>query len=141
MKIDQGDLLYDMGMIFIKEFIKITTKESHSKGDFIFHEGNRAHSFYTLIEGHVRLSIGEAGKEVYVLTRAGEAFGWSCLLDRNYYSASAECIEPTVVLRLERGDLNELLGKHPECSIIFYKKLAGMLGSRLVQCYKLVDCD
>jgi CRP-like cAMP-binding protein len=141
MKIDQGDLFWGTGMIFIQEFMNITTKESHGKGDFIFHEGNSAHSFYTLIEGHVRLSIGETGKEVYVITRAGEAFGWSSLLDRNYYSASAECIEQTVVLKVERNDLNELWTTHPECGFIFYKNLAGMLGSRLVQCYKLVYSD
>ena len=138
MKIDQGDLLWGMSMIFVHEFMNITNKEFYEKRDFIFREGNKADYFYTLIEGHVKLSIGDAGQEVYIVTRAGEAFGWSSLLDRNYYSASAECIVPSAVLKVERGELNKLLEKNPEYGFIFYKKLSGMLGSRLVQCYRLV---
>ena len=62
--------------------------------------------------------------------------GWPSLVDRNYYSASAQCLEPTVLLKVDRSSLDELLQKHPENGFIFYRKLAGMLGNRLVQCYK-----
>jgi len=138
MKIDQGDLLWGMSMIFVKEFMDNTIQESFEKGEFIFSEGDKADYFYTLIAGHVQLTIGDVEKEVYTVSRAGEAFGWSSLLDRNYYSASAKCMEATVLLKLERGRLNKLLEMNPESGFLFYKKLSGMLGSRLVQCYKLV---
>jgi len=138
MKIDQGDLLWGMSMIFVKEFMEYTIQESFEKGELVFREGDKADYFYTLIEGHVQLTIGDVEKEVYTVSRAGEAFGWSSLLDRNYYSASAKCMQATVLLKLERGSLNKLLEKNPENGFLFYKKLSGMLGSRLIQCYRLV---
>jgi len=69
MKIDQGDLLWGMSMIFVHEFKKNSVKELHNKGDFIFREGDKADYFYTLIEGDVKLSIGDAGREVYTVIK------------------------------------------------------------------------
>jgi len=136
MLIDQADLLWGMDMLFVKEFMGITTTVRFGKGDVVFREGDPADYFYTLIEGNVRLSIGEPPKHVYTVGQAGEAFGWSSLVDRNYYSAAAECKEPTRCSKLEGKKLEALLQNHPESGFVFYKKLAGILGHRLVQCYQ-----
>jgi CRP-like cAMP-binding protein len=139
MLIDQGDLLWGMSMIFVKTFMDTAIKEAYLKGDLVFSEGDKADYFYTLVEGRVRLTINDnvqEENEVYIVSHAGEAFGWSSLVDRNYYSASAQCLEPTVLLKVDRRSLDELLQENPENGYIFYRKLAGMLGNRLVQCYK-----
>jgi CRP-like cAMP-binding protein len=138
MLIDQADLLWGMDMLFVREFMGISTTVHFEKGDVVFREGDPADYFYTLIEGKVRLSIGEPPKEVYTVDRAGEAFGWSSLVDRNYYSAAAECTEPTRCSKLEGKKLETLLQNHPESGLVFYKKLAGILGHRLVQYYQLM---
>ena len=88
MLIDQGDLLWGTDMLFINEFMWIATKEHYNKGDSILREGEETDYFYTLIEGMVRLTIGKANYEVYVVSRAGEVFGWSSLLERKDYSKS-----------------------------------------------------
>ena len=138
MLIDQADLLWGMDMLFVKEFMGITTMERFEKGDVVFREGEQADYFHTLIEGRVRLIVGEPPKEVYTIDHAGEAFGWSSLVDRNYYSAGAECLEPTRCSKIERKKLETLLQQHIESGFIFYKKLAGILGHRLIECYKLM---
>jgi CRP-like cAMP-binding protein len=138
MLIDQADLLEGMDWFFVQEFMAITVRENFAKGDFIFHEGDKADYFHTLIEGCVRLSIGREEKEVYIVSHAGEGFGWSGLLDRNYYSACAECLEPTRTHKIERKALDQVLQKHPENSSIFYKRIANTLGHRLIECYKLL---
>lgn len=138
MLIDQADLLWGMDMLFVRKFMGISTTVHFEKGDVVFREGDPADYFYTLIEGKVRLSIGEPPKEVYTVDRAGEAFGWSSLVDRNYYSAAAECTEPTRCSKLEGKKLETLLQNHPESGLVFYKKLAGILGHRLVQYYQLM---
>lgn len=138
MLIDQADLLWGMDMLFVKEFMRITTPVNFEQGEFVFRESDPADSFYTLVAGRVRLTVGEPPKEVYSVDQAGEAFGWSSLVDRNYYSATAECIEPARCLKLERRKLEALLQAHPESGLVFYKKLAGMIGHRLVQFYQMI---
>jgi len=139
MLIDQGDLLWGMDMLFVKNFMAVAAKVHLEKGNVIFREGDKADYFYTLVEGRVRLTIGEPAKDIYIIHKAGEAFGWSSLIDRNYYSATAECLEPTFLLQFEKNKLNTFLLKDIESALTFYKRLAGMLGNRLIQCYKLIS--
>jgi CRP-like cAMP-binding protein len=138
MLIDQGDLLWGMDYLFTKDFMAVSAKVHLEKGTVIFREGDKADYFYTLVEGRVGLTIGEPAKEIYIIDKAGEAFGWSSLVDRNYYSASAECLEPSNLLRFEKNDLNAFLLNNVDSALIFYKRLAGILGNRLIQCYKLI---
>jgi CRP-like cAMP-binding protein len=138
MLIDQGDLLWEMDHFFVTGFMAVSAKVHLEKDVVIFREGDKADYFYTLVEGRVRLTVGEPAKEVYTIDKAGEAFGWSSLVDRNYYSAGAETVEPTFVLQFERNALNQFLLAHAESTLIFYKRLAGMLGNRLIQYYKLI---
>ena len=138
MLIDQADLLWGMEMLFVREYMGITTTVRFEKGDVIFREGDPADYFYTLVAGRVQLSVGHPPREVYTVDQAGEAFGWSSLVDRNYYSAAAECLEPARCSRLQRKKLETLLQNHPESGFVFYKKLAGILGHRLVQYYQLM---
>lgn len=138
MLIDQGDLLWGMDRSFVKDFMAVSASVRFEKGSLIFREEDRADYFYTLVEGSVRLTIGQPPREIYIIDKAGEAFGWSSLVDRNYYSATAGCLEPTHLLQFEKNKLNEFLLEHVDSALIFYKRLAGMLGNRLIQCYKLI---
>jgi CRP-like cAMP-binding protein len=138
-KIDQGDLIWGLPHLFVKTFMDITTKKSYEKGQIVFHEGEKAAFFYTLIQGSVKLSIGETGQEVYIVDQAGEVFGWSSLMDRSHYSASAECQEPTNLLLIEKEKLERILNSDPANGMIFYKNLSQTLGNRLLRSYKIIS--
>ena len=103
MLIDQGDLLWEMDFLFVKNFMAVSAKVDFAAGRVIFREGDKADYFFTLVEGRVRLSVGEAGREIYIIDKAGEAFGWSSLVDRETYTARAECLEPSTVYKIEKG--------------------------------------
>ena len=137
--IDQGDLIWGLPHLFVKTFMDITTKKSYEKGQIVFHEGDDASFFYTLIQGSVKLSIGETGEEVYIVDQAGEVFGWSSLMDRSHYSASAECLEPTYLLLIEKEKLEGILKRDPANGMIFYKNLSQTLGNRLLKSYKIIS--
>ena len=138
MRIDQADLFEGMERLFIKGFMALTAEARYKKGDFIFHAGDNADYFYTLVDGCVKISVGDDEIEVYTLNHSGEAFGLSSILDRNYYFASASCLEPTQLLRIEGNSLNQFLQDHPKSSSIFYKRIANRLSQRLIECYKFI---
>jgi CRP-like cAMP-binding protein len=60
--------------------------ESFSKGDTIFHEGDRGDAMYVVQVGEVELSVG--GKLIEVAT-PGDVFGEMALVDSRPRSASA----------------------------------------------------
>lgn len=136
---EQADLFRGMGKDFVKDFMETTVKESHRKGYFLFREGDRARYFYVLLKGSIRISIGETGHTVYRVDHPGEAFGWSSLIGRDAYSASAECMEPTKLLKIENKKLQKILEGDAVNGLIFFKHLAGTLGSRLLESYKMIS--
>ena len=134
----QSDLLRGMSRDFLKEFMEIAVKESHKKGYFLFHEGDRARYFYLLLNGCVKITLGETGHMVATVDRAGEAFGWSSIVGLGVYSASAVCNESTKLIKIDAKKLQKILEKEPSNGLIFFKRLACTLGNRLLQSYKIV---
>jgi len=138
MYIQQSDLFWGMDRDFVKAIMDISTKESYGEGDFLFHEGDDADHFYVLLKGRVKLIIGGAGQVIYIVDHAGEAFGWSSLADLNAYSASAECMEKTTLQRIEKKAFQKVLENDPANGLIFFKRLAGIIGNRLLWSYKML---
>lgn len=139
MYVKQADFFWGTSQIFVNEVMKISKKESWEKGYFLFHEGNPANRFYILLKGRVRLSIGKAGQVVYIVSHAGEAFGWSSLIGRNSYSASAECREPVELITFDREKFQKILKKDPANGLLFFQGLAATIGNRLLQTYKMIS--
>jgi len=138
MYIQQSDLFWGMNRDFVKEVMNIGEKESYQKGDFLFREGDPATNFYILIKGRVKLTIGETGQMVHTVDRAGEAFGWSSLIERDVYSASGECKQETILQKFDSRALLNILDQDPVNGLIFIKRLAGLIGNRLVWSYKMI---
>ena len=116
----------------------ICEMSSHKKGEVLFRENDPAKFFFILLNGRVKLSVGEPQQVVYNAERNGEAFGWSSLIGGDVYSASAECIEPTKLLKNNSHKLSRVLEADPDNGIIFFKQLAATLGSRLLETYKMI---
>ena len=116
----------------------ISVKESHKKGDILFREEDPARHFYILVKGRVSLSIAKSWRVVYTVCDIGEAFGWSSLVGRGVYSASAECVEPTELLKIDKEGFLEIVEKDPANGLIFFKSLAGAVGERLINNYKTI---
>ena len=138
MHIRQSDLLLGTSMDFVKKIMDISRMISHEAGDVLFRENDRAQYFYILLNGRVKLTIGEGGRMVYNIAQNGEAFGWSSLIGREVYSASAECLEPTKLLATDRKILARILEEDPANGIIFFRHLAATLGNRLLETYKMI---
>lgn len=138
MYIKQSDLFWGMNQDAIKKVMSIAEKVSFDQGDVLFRDGDDPEYLYILVKGQVKLVLGETGKLVYTGSRIGEAFGWSALIDRKEYSATAITSEPTVLLRIERDRLLEILEKDMENGYLFFKSLSKALGKRLMKSYSLI---
>lgn len=114
----------------------LSVEEAHSQGDFLFRRGDPAHYFYVLKEGRVRLSVGTTGLLARVYGETGDAFGWSSIAERDVYVASAECVSPVKIMKIEHGRLNHVLNQDPISGMLFLRHLAGMIGNRLVNSYE-----
>ena len=139
MYITQSDLFHGMNSDFIKEVMDLSEKTSCAAGAFLFRKGDAADHFYILLKGRIDLSPGDPGEVIHAVTHAGEAFGWSSLVGRNVYSASARCLVETRVLKFNGEKLQRLLAEDPGNGMIFYRKLADALGQRLIQTYRMVS--
>jgi CRP-like cAMP-binding protein len=135
----QGDIFWGMNKEFVGEIMKIAETNSYDKGDLLFRVGGPADHFYILKKGQVNLSIGDAGHVVYIVSKAGEAFGWSSLIGREEYSATAECLSSTNLLKLNGEKLQKILEKDSDNGLIFFKRLSMVLGTRLLQSYKMIS--
>ena len=139
MYFQQSDILRGMSRNFLKKFMNIAVKESHRTGYSVFLEGDRASHFFIMLKGKVNLSIGETSHIIYTIDYPGEAFGWSSLVGRNTYSASAECKEPTKLIKFNVRELQRILEEEPSDGLIFFKNLAATIGNRLIQTYMMTS--
>ena len=135
MYLKQGDLFWGMNPDFVKEAMDATTKEQLEEGQVVFREGDPAESFYILVKGRIKLTLGEKSREVYVAYRPGEIIGWSSLIGRETLSATALCLEPTILSKVDRQRFLDILEKHPVESATLFQRVAAMLGNRLVNLY------
>ena len=73
MYIKQSELLMGTSMDFIKRFMDISQMISHEKGDILFREKDPALHFFVLLNGRVKLGVGENDRMVYDIRRNGDS--------------------------------------------------------------------
>jgi CRP/FNR family transcriptional regulator len=106
-----------------------TTIKSLDKGDYLFHEGDRAHGFYVVQRGAINVHrVNAAGKEQIIhVFRSGESFAEIALASERGYPADARAIEPTQVLLVQKEGFLALLKRQPELAL----RMLGSMSSHL----------
>lgn len=136
MIIQRAELFKDLGPEITSEISKIMIEESYDPGKLIFEAGTPAQFFYILTEGRVRLHVGTKAEISYTVNIPGEAFGWTGLVDRPEYTATAECVLPSKILKIEKERLARIFEKDTAAGMVFYKRLAGAVVQRLIYNYE-----
>lgn len=134
MFIKEMDFFKGMSIDIIDEIFQISVVESCSEGDILFKRGDPAHYFYLLEKGEIKLTIGEEGY-IGLTMSPGDAFGWSSAAGRDVYTATAECKLPSKLIKIETDKLEKIFEKYPDSGLIFYKRLAKLIGERLMSTY------
>ena len=134
-----SDFFMGMGKQFTVDVLDVAEKLFQNESDVLFQEGDPAQHFFVLLKGRVKLSLGETGPVVYMVRHPGEIIGWSGLIGRERYSASGECMEETNLLKFDRDDFLNILKKYPQNEALLFKRLAEMLGNRLLELYPAIS--
>jgi CRP/FNR family transcriptional regulator len=97
--------------------------------DYVFMEGDPAEFLCIVSSGRVRIvRHSKAGKDVVLeLLGPGEILGGVAVIEKRPYPASAQAVEPSVILKIPAQVLIAVSDRHP--SVI--RELALMIGRRL----------
>ena len=111
----QTQLFGDLDTTALEHLAQRATKRTYSKGQLVFYQGDPAGSLFVMVEGLVKVFVtSEEGDEMVLVTlQPPDVFGELALLDGGPRSASAEAVEPTSLLELQRGPFLETLRQTP----------------------------
>jgi len=104
----QSELLEGLSKDFVKKVMETAEEETRRVGYVLFKEGDRSKHIYILLEGRVSLTMGETSHTVYTVDEPGEVFGWSGLAGGKVFATTAECKEPTKLLKISVQKLEKL---------------------------------
>ena len=138
MFIEKAYLFQGMTSEFMEEISKSLTHEAHAAGDTLFKAGDPAEFLYVIERGRFRLSAGDRGIVTHIVEKEGDALGWSSLVGREVYSSTAECLTDATVVRISRETLNGIFDRYPGCGLILFRRLARLLGERLVESHQQI---
>jgi CRP-like cAMP-binding protein len=136
MIIQEFDLFRDIANEVVEELISVMEDVSYNSGEVVFSEGDPADSLFVLQSGALDLFMAGTSQATCVAIKAGEAVGWSSLVDRKTYSATVQCAEDSRLYKIDKSNLDRILRQYPSTGLSFYKKLAGLVGERVIKCYQ-----
>jgi hypothetical protein len=95
--------------------LQLVKERQYTVGEDLFRQGQRAHRFYCIIEGKVRLTrVGQDAITRYLKTLGpGESVGETGLIIGDFHDATAEAVVPSRLLVLERKEFNRFLEENP----------------------------
>jgi CRP/FNR family cyclic AMP-dependent transcriptional regulator len=101
------------------------------ENEAIFHRDDPGAAFYIILNGRVKIHNEGADGTEYIIRvfKSRDFFGEISCLDGSERSADATTMEPTELLMLTRGDLEEVIERHPRIAVNMLSSLATRLRS------------
>ena len=134
--IQNAAIFDDLRQPEIRELESIARVEQAGKGERLFRHGDAADTFYLVKDGRFTLTIEMRALddhfEIPVEEKvAGEALGWSALVEPHRSIYSAYCTQSGSVVAFSRGDLEELMSSDLNLGQRFWRNLNQLIGSRI----------
>jgi len=132
------ELFKEIASHIIDEIAELATEESVPSGHVLFRKGDSADYLYILEEGVVNITIEGQGGTSFPVNQLGQVLGWSALVEPNRYTATAQCVQDSKVIKIDGGRLMRILEKHPREGMMVMRRLAGVIATRLVKSYQKI---
>jgi CRP-like cAMP-binding protein len=136
MAIKESDLFRGVSQRFITRIANGAEELTFKRNKILFKAGEQAPYFYVLVEGDVHLDLPETDKATLAVSKAGDVFGWSALVEPYVYIATARCVSDTRVIRIARDQLEAVIKEHPDEGLAVLKNLTGIISGRLRYAYR-----
>ena len=136
MIIQEFDLFDGINDEIVEDLVTTMETVSFDTNAVIFREGDPADSFYILVSGFASLHMGGGDESASLTLKPGEAFGWSSLVERDVYASTVSCTEPCQLYKINKNNLDRVLRQYPATGMLFYKRLAGLIGGRVISCHR-----
>jgi CRP/FNR family transcriptional regulator len=127
----QIPLFADMPNAQLRPLAGTMMRRTYHRGQTILHQGDPGDSLFVVVSGRVRIyTLSQEGHELSVwICDEGEFFGEMALLTGEPRSASAEAMQPTEVLVLQRQAFRDYLLSNPEAALHTIEALSNRLRS------------
>jgi CRP-like cAMP-binding protein len=122
----RASLFRDLSPVHLAALADKVQLETYAPGAILFHMGDAGDTMYIIRSGRVRIFMVQAdGQEMtFRHYAANDIFGEFSLIDHQPRSASAQAVEPLVVLSLARGPFQDFLREHVEVSLAMMRSLS-----------------
>jgi len=112
-----------------KTLAELLDIRAFSKGEIVFSYGDAGDALYIVSRGSVQVYVEDCMGETIILSEnlSGDVFGEISLLDGGPRTANAVATDETETLVMDRGDLLELITRHPHAAM----DLLSVMGRRL----------
>ncbi|MGQ9908187.1 MAG: cyclic nucleotide-binding domain-containing protein [Candidatus Flexifilum sp.] len=119
----------------LAEIAQFCEEEALEADTYLFEQGDEADELYLVLDGAVDLlmdidSKGESRTEIETVV-AGEALGWSALVEPHEYQLSAAAATEVKVILIDAPRLRDYLAAHPDHGYVLMRRVAQMIGERL----------
>jgi CRP-like cAMP-binding protein len=136
MAIKESDLFKGVSQRFITKIANNSEEASFKRNSTIFKAGEKASHFFVLMEGAIDISLGRKESAHMSVSKPGEVFGWSALVEPYVYTANAKATKETRVIKVSRDLIEQAIGEHPAEGLAVLKNLTGIIAQRLRYAYK-----
>jgi len=136
--IQESELFKGVTSRVLTEIANGSEEVTFQKGETIFTRGERSQDVYELLEGSIDLVAFEREIVHLTVSRGGQMFGWSALVEPHTRTATAKCTADTRAIRIPRDSIEGTIERHPHEGIVILKNLMRIIADRLRLAYSYI---
>jgi CRP-like cAMP-binding protein len=137
--IEESELFKGVNPRILVELAKECEELTFPQGITIFNAGDTSESIYELVEGSIDL-VGLKAEVLHLtVSRAGQVFGWTALVEPYARNATAKCTSGTKVMKISRTSIEKIIENHPHEGIVILKNLMRIIAGRLTRAYVYIE--
>jgi len=115
-----------------EEISNASSTESYAKNTILFKKGEKAGYLYILEQGNINLMMKDE-EVVCSLTKPGEVFGWSSIIEKGIYTATCVCVTDVTASRIKKEKIEDIFNRHLKAAVLFYRRLGAVFSKRLAK--------